>query len=543
MRLLLTQCLLALFLFSVHLAQGQALVDLNYSNRRLNEVLADLEGKHKLRFSYAPDKLQLNRGINIFLRQKTLDAALKTMFDQNNISYAQFGHQWVLKNAPQKQIEKKTIEQPKKLETPIPTITAAEQTVSKEIEIISLGQKQQTDLKLPNSFHKMETIPVADFQDGLALQKSKSSIFQFSVFGNKSSNAHRSNILALNLFWGRHAQSKGFEFSGIGSLLSKNMQGVQVSGIFNATAVNSYGLQVSALLNATGGKLSGVQLAGLFNLANEVKGLQITPGINYVKTELNGFQLAGIGNLSANTKEGAQIAGLFNASKASSNVQLSGFYNKTKQLRGLQLCAGINEAEESSGVQMGFVNRAKMLKGVQLGFINFADTVEGVTLGFINIVRAGGYNKLEASFSESMHVLLSLKFGSKNMYQICQGGFNLKGKAWGIGWGMGSAFNLNKKWQMNSDAVVMHINEETNWNPVLNLNTQLKVGFEYKLDKEFSLYLGPTANFMASRYKDKETGIVGSSVPMYSIIDHTNRFDTNFRFWVGLQTGMRMRLW
>ena len=136
MRLLLTQCLLALFLFSVHLAQGQALVDLKYSNRRLNEVLADLEGKHKLRFSYAPDKLQLNRGINIYLRQKSLDAALKTMFDQNNISYAQFGHQWVLKNAPQKQIEKKTIEQPKKLEIPIPPITAAEQTVSKEIEII-----------------------------------------------------------------------------------------------------------------------------------------------------------------------------------------------------------------------------------------------------------------------------------------------------------------------------------------------------------------------------------------------------------------------
>jgi hypothetical protein len=98
------------------------------------------------------------------------------MFDQNNISYAQFGHQWVLKNAPQKQIEKKTIEQPKKLEIPIPPITAAEQTVSKEIEIISLGQKQQTDLKLPNSIHKLGTIPVADFQDEFALQKSKSSI-------------------------------------------------------------------------------------------------------------------------------------------------------------------------------------------------------------------------------------------------------------------------------------------------------------------------------------------------------------------------------
>jgi hypothetical protein len=542
MRLLLTQCLLALFLFSVHLAQGQALVDLKYSNRRLNEVLADLEGKHKLRFSYAPDKLQLNRGINIYLRQKTLDAALKTMFDQNNISYAQFGHQWVLKNAPQKQIEKKAIEAPKKVEMPLSVKKETAQTAAKEIEIISISQKK-TDLKLQNSTGQLDTIAISDFQDKLQLQKPKTTALQFSVFGNRVLNSYRSNLLAVNLFWGTHGRSKALEIAGFGSILRSNLQGVQLSGIFNSTAVNSNGVQLAGLLNKTGAKVTGVQLSGLFNYANEVEGFQVTPGINYAKTALKGFQLAGIGNLSANAEDAAQIAGLFNASSLNSNVQLSGFYNKTKKLSGIQLCAGINEAEESSGVQMGFVNRAKMLKGVQLGFINFADTVEGVTLGFINIVRAGGYNKLEASFSESMHVLLSLKFGSKNMYQICQGGFNLKGKAWGIGWGMGSAFNLNKKWQMNSDAVVMHINEETNWNPVLNLNTQLKIGFEYKLDKEFSLYLGPTANFMASRYKDKETGIVGSSVPMYSIIDHTNRFDTNFKFWVGLQTGMRMRLW
>jgi long-subunit fatty acid transport protein len=129
------------------------------------------------------------------------------------------------------------------------------------------------------------------------------------------------------------------------------------------------------------------------------------------------------------------------------------------------------------------------------------------------------------------------------MYQVCQGGFNLKGKAWGLGWGLGSVFNLNKRWQINSEAVVMHINEDIKWNPILNLNSQLKAGFEYKLDKDFSLYLGPTANFMVSRYKDHESGVIGSSVPMYSIVDYTNRFETNFRFWVGLQTGMRMRLW
>jgi hypothetical protein len=536
--ILLTGCLI-----SVQFVQGQAIVDLNYSNKPLLEVLSDLEKKHKLSFSYAQNKLELKKGISINLRQKSLDFALKAMFEQNNISYAQFGQQWVLKNGTKPEIPKKNLEKPKITQELVQPKIEVEKQHHLNLNIVSMQTMTTKVLTFesPKTDFKQK-IPV-NFPTSIIKANKPASIFQLSGFGNRTTNSYKTNHIALNFLWGLHGASKGVEIAGIGSLLRKNMQGFQYATIFNSTGINSYGLQLAGILNSTAGKLKGIQISGLFNYANEVYGMQISPGINLTKAEMNGFQLAGIGNLSGNSAQGGQIAGLFNMSTGTSNVQLSGFYNKTKKLSGIQICAGINEADESEGVQMGFVNRAKMLKGVQLGFINFADTVDGVTLGFINIVRAGGYNKIEASFSESMHVLLSLKIGSRNMYQVCQGGFNLKGKAWGIGWGLGSVFNLNKRWQINSEAVVMHVNEDIKWNPILNLNSQLKAGFEYKLDKDFSLYLGPTVNFMVSRYKDVESGVVGSSVPMYSIVDYTNRFETNFRCWVGIQTGMRMRLW
>jgi hypothetical protein len=541
MRPLFLLFLLTFCLCSVHFVQGQTLVDLNYSNRPLLEVLADLEKKHKLRFSYTQHKLELKRGINVHLRQKTLDIALKSMFDQNNISYTQIGQQWVLKNGIKPEPQKKKTENPISVKTDLPKITEPAQIEKKEYSPILLDEQQSNTLKIEH--HKTDFKPEVHQPPFEASKKTNIHFLQFSAIGNSNASSFRTNQIGISLLSGVHGSSKALEIAGIGSVLRRNMRGFQCSAIFNSVGINTNGFQLAGIMSSTAGKLKGLQLSGLFNHANEVSGLQISPGFNLTTADLNGIQMAGIGNISANADQAAQAAGLFNLCKGAANVQLSGFYNKTKRLKGIQLCAGINETDESSGVQMGFVNRAKMLKGFQMGFINFADTVEGVTLGFINIVRAGGYNKIEASFSESMHVLMSLKIGSRNMYQVCQGGFNLKGKAWGIGWGLGSVFNLNKRWQINSEAVLMHINEDIHWNPVLNLNTQLRAGFEYKLDKEFSLYLGPTANFMLSRYKDKETGIIGSSVPMYSIVDHTDRFETNFRFWIGLQTGMRMRLW
>jgi hypothetical protein len=541
MRPLFLLFLLTFCLCSLHFAQGQSLIDLDYSNRPLSEVLTDLEKKHKLRFSYSQNKLELKRGINIYLRQKTLDVALKSMFDQNNISFTQIGQQWVLKNGNKPEPQKKKTENSVNVKTVSPKISEPVQIEKKEYSLILLDEKQSSDLKIEhikNEFKHEVHPPLSELS-----KKQNIHFLQFSAIGNTNASSFRTNRIGVSLLWGVHGSSKAFEIAGIGSVLRKNMNGFQCSAIFNSVGINTNGFQLAGIMSSTSGKLKGLQVSGLFNYANEVSGIQISPGFNIATADLNGIQLAGIGNISANADQAAQAAGLFNLCKGNANVQLSGFYNKTKRLKGIQVCAGINEADESSGVQMGFVNRAKMLKGVQLGFINFADTVDGVTLGFINIVRAGGYNKIEASFSESMHVLVSLKIGSRNMYQVCQGGFNLKGKAWGIGWGLGSVFNLNRRWQINSEAVLMHINEDIYWNPVLNLNTQLRAGFEYKLDKEFSLYLGPTANFMLSRYKDKETGIIGSSVPMYSIVDHTDRYDTNFRFWIGLQTGMRMRLW
>ena len=85
-------------------AQINPIVDLNYQNKPLFEVLSDLERQHMLRFSYAQDRLELYRKINVYIKKKTLEQALKYLFEQNNISYSEIGGQWVLKNGPVKNL-------------------------------------------------------------------------------------------------------------------------------------------------------------------------------------------------------------------------------------------------------------------------------------------------------------------------------------------------------------------------------------------------------------------------------------------------------
>jgi hypothetical protein len=212
------------------------------------------------------------------------------------------------------------------------------------------------------------------------------------------------------------------------------------------------------------------------------------------------------------------------------------------QRNGSQLSLGYNQSEALNGVQIGSINKAKTVRGLQLGFINIADSVKGASLGLINIVKNGGYNKLEAAFSESVNVQFSLKLGARSLYQIYHAGFGLRGKAWGLGLGLGSVMKCSKKWNFNVEASVMHVNEDVKWKSILNLMNTMRFGFEYNLESGFGIFLGPSVNFMMSQNKSIETGIIGSNVPMYSFFDYTKN-NTNYSVWIGFHSGLRMTIW
>lgn len=552
--------LLLLAMLHVIIAHGQQPVNINYQDKPLFEVLNDLEKKYQVRFSYVQDKLDLDKNVNFYVKQRNLEQALKSLFDQHNILYSNMGQHWVLKSSKKPNVitSFKTIVPQKEIPTPISINDSVATKKAEELAPIVLSNillepisQREISIDVPRNIAIERSIKQnlrIDLNQLLHTWKERRNsgdikVFQFSTFGNRKRYSNKTNIISLSLVWGIHGSSEGIQIAGMGSVVRRDVFGLQLSGVFNAAGADVFGFQAAGIMNSTKKTMTGLQVAGVHNYAAKAIGVQISLGLNKIKNNIRGVQIGGIANIVGKSSNAVQIASVSNFTRDSAHIQISGLYNKAGTVRGFQLGTGINETDYLLGAQIGMVNRAKCVKGLQLGFINFADSVSGVSLGLLNIVKAGGYNKLDASFGESMHVMMSLKIGSKSMYQIYQGGFTLRGNAWGLGWGLGSVFELNKKWLLNSELSSMHINEDNKWNRTLNLLNQLRVGFEYKLDKDFSLYLGPNFNIMVSRYKAPETGMIGSAIPFYTFFERTNDRGTNIRMWIGVQTGVRMRLW
>ncbi len=520
-----------------------------YSNRPLSEVLLELERKNLARFSYSKDKLNINKKVSANIKCSSVEQALKTLFRQNNIDFMILGNQWALKNSEQPVAVNITKSQNQIVQQPKSSTEKFKKDIS---SITSDGKPQVNAEQIKNSKNTfLEQTILQRFRKDINTkinswksrkQEGEVDIFKFSLFGNSAKKTNKTDVFSLSLGWGVHSSSDAIQLAVIGSAVRGDVNGVQLAGIFNGSGTDVKGVQISGFLNSTKGSTYGMQLSGAYNYSESLKGVQLGAGLNITREELSGLQISGFGNFAGDANKSVQIAGLFNFSNEKSMIQLAGLYNKSDEVNGIQISTAMNEASEVNGIQVAAVNRANVVNGLQFGLINFADSVKGVSMGLINIVRAGGYNKLESSFSESLNVLFSLKMGSKSLYHIYQGGFALKSGSWGLGWGLGSLIHLNKKWNLNFELVALHINEDKVWTNKLNLMGQLRSGFEYNIDKGFGIFFGPSFNMMLSKYVDMETGLIGSRVPMYSIYDKTQN-GTNLQFWLGCQTGLRMTLW
>jgi hypothetical protein len=283
---------------------------------------------------------------------------------------------------------------------------------------------------------------------------------------------------------------------------------LEVGGLFNIDRDSVKSVQLAGLMNIDGGFVSGAQLAGIMNFnLNTTEGFQAAGLFNFNKFNFAGSQLSGLINLNLKEVKGFQAAGLLNVNlKEANGVQTAGLLNLNLHgTKGVEIAGLMNvSGGDVNGSQIsGLLNFGNKVHGTQIGVLNFADSCTGVPIGFLSFVRSG-YHELEISGNETFPVNVALRTGVRSFYNIVEAGMKISLDSiptWYFGYGLGSAFNLGKKWQLNLDANVsqpLRGNELHYFNPM----AKLSLTFEKRFTKVFSIAFGPTVNYFAYRFDD-----------------------------------------
>ena len=283
-------------------------------------------------------------------------------------------------------------------------------------------------------------------------------------------------------------------------------------GFINWNTGNFDGLQVS-FVNTTMGNLSGVQASFINTTIGNFSGIQ-----------------AGFVNTTVGEMTGPQ----------------AGFVNTA--------------IGRVTGPQIGFVNVATQgVRGFQLGFVNYTDNIEdGIPIGFISIVRQGGYQAIEYSFSEFHPVSAAFKIGLEKFYTnlligynpttevFKRDGFAYYGVAFGMGFG--SVLPIGK---------IFFFNPELNWlssSPVrddeesyLGLNfVSFVPSFGINIGKHFSITAGPSVTW-ASAYiyhpdADDWMDAVDTNVSMpRPLFGYNHEITPNQSIVIGARAALRLR--
>ena len=316
------------------------------------------------------------------------------------------------------------------------------------------------------------------------------------------------NRFSFNTLAGYNAGTDGFELGGFLNINHDYMQGLQIGGFTNING-SLEGMQLSGFLNINSKKSKGAAVAGFANINNA----------NY-----NGLQLSGFLNTSYSSADISQIAGFMNIVGGNTKgIQLSGFANLADTIKGVQVSS--------------FINIAQKIKGLQLGIINISKDTEGIPIGLLSIVE-DGYNVFEFSGGEALHTTFSYKLGVKHFYNIISFGSHfINGFDVGFGYGAGTEISLTDKQHFSIDIINYQINElVTIFDNPVNLS-QVKFKFGYKMDKNTSVFVGPTYNLLASNINSDSYRIARDIAP-YSFYNK-NRGKYNYKMWIGINAGFR----
>ncbi|HLO60228.1 MAG TPA: hypothetical protein VK179_15870 [Bacteroidales bacterium] len=209
------------------------------------------------------------------------------------------------------------------------------------------------------------------------------------------------------------------------------------------------------LTGYTGG-VDGFELGGLINMnKGNVSGFQAGGIANITSGDVSGFQAAGIYSMAKNL-EGIQINGIFGKTDESGGVQISGITNVSKETH--VAIAGISNINASrvNGLQIaGILNTTKSIDGVQIGLINIADSCKkGVSIGLVNIIRNRYFDEWSFDVADYMNLGISYHLGTKELYTIFSGGFNLvEEKLWVAGLGLGHVNQVSPSFSIRPEVV------------------------------------------------------------------------------------------
>ncbi len=323
----------------------------------------------------------------------------------------------------------------------------------------------------------------------------------------------------------------GIQASGFANLVGQDVKGVQLAGFGSVNGRNFYGVQASGFGNLNGGSTGGIQMASFGNASlKNFSGIQAAGFGNFVLQDaFASIQAAGFGNATIGNSSGLQIAGTVN------------FIGK--DFKGTQIAGMANYVGGTmSGLQISLFNYAQKVKNnYQVGLFNFSKESENnIPIGLLSFARKGGYKRLEVSADEVNWFNLTFKTGVKRFYNILTAGYNFgmtDKPDFSLGYGLGTAWKLNRTFWLNFDVVSSHIQQNGNY---LNLNQHSKIGLglEIHATPHLSLFISPTLNFLTN----KESGLDLGKLNHWKISEKQGYYfgqRATLTSWVGIQGGIR----
>lgn len=304
----------------------------------------------------------------------------------------------------------------------------------------------------------------------------------------------------------------GVQISGISNMVGGSMNGIQIAGISNINGNNLTGLSVSGLVGITGNNARGMLFSGLATInGDNSQGVVIGGLLNVSGEKAAGLHFAGIANISGGNFKGLASSGLLSViGENLTGVQLSGLTNITgEDMTGIQISGlGNVTGGTAKGLQLAPANMAVHAKGLQIGLFNYyKESLDGFQLGLVN---ANPNTKVQMMFfgGNATKLNVGARFKNKLFYTILGGGthyldFGDKFSA-ALFYRAGLELPLYKQLFISGDLGYQHIETFKNKDygiPARLYALQARVNLEYRLNNCLGVFL--TGGYGGSRYYTK----------------------------------------
>jgi hypothetical protein len=269
----------------------------------------------------------------------------------------------------------------------------------------------------------------------------------------------------------------------------------------------------------------------LMGYSGGVRKLEVGGLVNGVRDDVEGLQLAGLGNIVGGKVFGGQMGGIFNvAGYLENGHQISPIFNVTiKESRGFQISA------------FNFAHKV-LNEGKQIGLINICDSTETVPIGLLSFVGSGnGYKRLELSVDENQTASFTFKTGVRKFYNIVALHYNFTRtqEIFGVGYGIGRAFELGSSWMFNTDLTTNALIEYDDYSPNFASMWKLDLSFEKQIAPNVAVTFGPSIKYLTIDDYNSSSWVAKpfNKIPSYRSLSSSN----TTTFWIGFQMGIRIR--